>query len=414
MVRCAMHPAAPTQDARSREVPLVRPSLGDAELEAVTRVLRSGWVTQGPEVAAFEREFAAAVDAPCAVAVSNCTAALQLALHCLGIGPGDDVVTVSHSFIATANAVTAVGARPVFADVEATGYGMNPRALERALTPRTKAVLCVHQLGFPCDLPAILEIANLRGLPVIEDAACAIGSEIDTGTGFERIGKPHGLVSCFSFHPRKIVTTGDGGMLTTADRALEARLRSLRQHAMSASATVRHQSKQVVFEHYAEPAFNYRMTDVQAAIGRPQLSRLSPIVAERRALAERYAARLCDNPVVAPPAEPARTRVNWQSYPITLRDPARVSQQQAMQFLLDRGVACRRGVHNAHQEPAYAGRNNWSCGDTECTHSGDRCPRLAVSERLRDETILIPLFHGLTRDEQDYVLDALDALATGV
>src|SRR5690606_20913759 len=213
-------------------VPLVRTALGDAEVSAVERVIRSGWTTQGPEVAAFEAEFAAAVGAPHAIAVANCTAALQLALYCLGIGEGDEVATVSHSFIATANAVVANGARPLFIDVDERTFGMCPKSLEAHLTPRTKAILCVHQLGFPCDVGAILDIARRRNLPVIEDAACAIGSELLIDGAFQRIGRPHGLVSGFSFHPRKIVTTGDGGMLTTTDPSLAARLRKLRQHAM--------------------------------------------------------------------------------------------------------------------------------------------------------------------------------------
>jgi dTDP-4-amino-4,6-dideoxygalactose transaminase len=390
----------------------VRPALGDSEVEAAARVIRSGWVTQGPEVAAFEAELADAVGAAHAIAVSNCTAALQLALHALGIGAGDDVATVSHSFIATANAVVASGARPVFVDVEASSYGMDPRSLERALTPRTKAILCVHQIGFPCDLPAILAIAARHALPVIEDAACAIGSEIHLGGRWERIGKPHGLLACFSFHPRKIVTTGDGGMLTTADPALAARLRRLRQHAMSVPDTVRHGGKQVVFEEYSEPAFNYRMTDLQAGIGRPQLARLSSIVAARRALADRYANALRDNEIVTPSAEPAWARVNWQSYPLSIRPGCALSQREILQFLMDHGVACRRGVHNAHQEPAYADRNNWSCGPTACDTA--QCPHLRESERLRDSTVLIPLFHGMTSTEQDRVILVLQELERSV
>ena len=176
------------------QIPIVRLALGDAEVEAAGRVIRSGWVAQGPEVASFEREFAAAVGAPFAIAVSNCTVALELSLRVAGVQPGDDVATVSHSFIATANAVLAVGARPIFVDVQPDTYGMDPVALTRALTPRTRAILCVHQIGFPCDLPAILAVARPRGLPVIEDAACAIGSEIRIDGDWQRLRRaqpPH-------------------------------------------------------------------------------------------------------------------------------------------------------------------------------------------------------------------------------
>ena len=394
------------------QIPIVRLALGDAEVEAAGRVIRSGWVAQGPEVTAFEREFATAVAAPLAVAVSNCTVALELSLRVAGVRPGDDVATVSHSFIATANAVVAVGARPIFVDVQPDTYNMDPAALSRALTPRTRAILCVHQIGFACDLPAILAIARSRGLPVIEDAACAVGSEICIDGNWQRVGRPHGLLACFSFHPRKLITTGDGGMITTADAALAERLRSLRQHAMCVPSTARHDSQHVTLESFSEPAFNFRMTDLQAAVGRPQLARLPAMIAERRALAARYNEALVDHPLLAPPTEPSWMRSNWQSYPTTLRPGGRMSQVAIMQFLLDRGVASRRGIGNAHAEPAYA-KCAWSCGQEPCdpaAHAAGRCLRLPVSQHARDNTILLPLIHGMSPAEQDHVVSSLRAL----
>ena len=382
-------------------IPIVRPSLGEEEIAAVTRVIRSGWVSQGPEVAAFETDFAAAVGAPHAVAVANCTVAMQVALQAVGVKPGDDVATVSHSFVATANAVVNVGARPVFVDVRRETLGMDPDLLEAALTPRMRAILCVHQIGIPCDLARIHEIAARHGLPLIEDAACAIGSEVLWQGRWERIGRPHGVIACFSFHPRKVVTTGDGGMLTTADEALARRFRLLRQHAMTVSDTVRHHSAAVIFEDYLEPAFNYRMTDLQAAVGRPQLARLDAIVAERRQLAERYREALSGHAVLSAPAEEAWWRSNWQSYPVFLREDSGVSQVDVLQQLMDAGISCKRGVSNAHQEPAYADRTLWTSGP------------LAVSEWLRDNTILLPLFHGMTREEQDRVIEACRRVAGG-
>ncbi len=382
-------------------VPIARPLLGAEETEAVARVIRSRWVTQGPEVAAFESELAKAVGAAHAVAVSNGTVALELALRVVGVAPGDEVATVSHSFIATANSVLAVGAKPVFVDVDERDYGMDPRRLEASLSPRTKAILAVHQLGFPCDLEALLAIGAKHGLPVVEDAACAIGSELEVGGRSERIGRPHGALACFSFHPRKIVTTGDGGMITTSDAALAERLRRLRHHGMSIADTTRHAANEITFEEYVEPAFNHRLTDLQAAMGRAQLARLEGMLAERRRLAAEYARVLEKNPVLAPHVARAGTRPNWQSYPATLRAAHRRDQVAVMKFFLERGVATKRGVSNAHQEPAYRDPALWRMG----------AGGLAVSERLRDEVVLLPLFNGMTEEEEAAVLAACEALA---
>lgn len=377
-------------------VPLGRPDLGDAEVAAAERVIRSGWVTQGPEVAAFEVDLAHAVGAPYAVAVSSCTVALELAMRALGIGPGDEVITASHSFIATANAVTAVGARPVFADVSEDTFGLDPASIVAAITPRTKAILCVHQMGIPCAIGAILQIARDHRLRLIEDAACAIGSEVQIGTRFERVGRPHGDVACFSFHPRKVITTGEGGMLTTGDEALAHRFRLLRQHAMSISDVSRHGSSEFVREEYLEPGFNYRMTDLQAAIGRPQLARLDDILAERRRLAHRYRVELASSAVLVPPEEPEWLRSNWQSYPCRIRPGSSLGQLDLVRGLLAQGIAAKPGIWNAHEQPAYSDRSR----------SARSAGGLPASERLARTTALLPLFHGMTEHEQDRVLQA--------
>jgi perosamine synthetase len=377
-------------------VPLVRPSLGDAEVAETSRVIRSGWITQGPEVAAFEKEFATTVGAAHAAAVSNCTVAQELAFRALRIQPGDEIITVSHSFVATANSIVAVGAVPIFVDVCEDNWGMDPALVERAITAKTKAIMCVHQVGIPCRVQEIVAIAHRHGIPVIEDAACAIGSTLLVTGEQQPIGRPYGDIACFSFHPRKVVTTGDGGMVTTNRADLDARVRLLRQHAMSISDVKRHSSTEIVFEEYLEPAYNYRMTDLQAAVGRPQLRRLADIVTERRRLAAVYASAFADHPVLAPPKDPDHGRCNWQSYPMRLRSGTALGQRQIMQHFLDAGIATKRGVSNSHQEPAYA-------------HHPLRWP-LPVSEVLRDTTVLLPLFHGMTDTEQQRVITAANTL----
>jgi dTDP-4-amino-4,6-dideoxygalactose transaminase len=368
--------------------------MDEQEVEAVRRVILSGWVTQGPEVKAFEQEFAAYVGSQFACAVSSCTTALHLALKAVGVGPGDEVITVSHSFIATANSIRYCGAVPVFVDIEPGTFNMNPALIEPAITERTKAILCVHQMGMPCDLRSILEIAYGRGLPVVEDAACAIGSEVNWQGEWQRIGRPHGDIACFSFHPRKLLTTGDGGMLTTNNAEHDARFRLWRQHSMSVPDTARHAAKSVVFEEYSELGYNYRMTDIQAAIGRVQLKRLPEIVSRRRELARRYFELLTSVPGLGLPGEPEWARSNWQSFCVRLPDG--VDQRSTMQSMLDAGIATRRGIMNSHLEPAYR-REPWKCAHGR---SGDRgC--LRESERAQEHCILLPLYHQMV--ERDWV-----------
>jgi dTDP-4-amino-4,6-dideoxygalactose transaminase len=345
-----------------------KPFFDEEEIDAVTRVLRSGWVMQGPEVAAFEAELAAftGVAAPRTVCVSSGTAALHLALLALGIGPGDEVVTVSHSFIATANAITFTGARPIFVDIESTTYNIDPALIEAAITPRTRAILCVHQMGLPCDLDAVVEIARSHGLFLVEDAACALGAEHKGA----RIGKPRGDLVCFSFHPRKLVTTGDGGAVIAASDELAARVRRLRQHGMAQTGAP------------AEiPALNYRLTDLQAAVGRVQLARLPAALDERAAQAARYGT-LLGAQVILPVDGAPEARTNWQSFCVRTRHAAHV-----LAALETQGISARPGLTNAHEEPAYR-------------HLGVSLP---VSEAARRECVLLPMGPGLTAADQERV-----------
>ena len=377
----------------SKAVPVARPSFGRAEEEAVLQALRSGWVSQGPRVAEFEKRFAQYVGAREAVAVSSCTTALHLALVAAGIGPGDEVLCPSLSFIATANAIVYAGAKPVFVDIDSITFNIDPDLVENAITSRTRAILVVHQIGLPCALREITEIASRHGLTVIEDAACAIGSEYEG----KRIGAPFSSMACFSFHPRKILTTGEGGMITTGDSEVAARLRRLRQHGMNVSDLARHSANKVVFESYDEVGYNYRMTDLQGAIGIVQLERLPEMLSRRRMLAERYSERLANIRWILVPTEPPACRHNYQSYMVRLRDDAPVSRDQLMQMLLDRGVSSRRGIMAIHREPPYRA-GNWDA-------------RLPVTNQVTDSALVLPLFFEMTEEEQDYVIDCMRDIA---
>jgi perosamine synthetase len=377
-------------------IPIAMPLLERDEAEAAREAVLSGWVSQGPQVAAFEREFSILIGASHACAVSNCTTALHLALTAVNVGPGDEVITASHSFIATANCIKYCGATPVFVDIDPETYNIDPACVAEAITHRTRAILAIHQMGMPCDLSALVVLANHYGIALIEDAACAVGSQIRVNERWNYIGKPHGQIACFSFHPRKVITTGEGGMLTTSNPEFDHKFRLLRQHAMSVPDTVRHGASQVIFEDYLDVGFNYRMTDMQAAVGRQQLLKLPNIVARRRAIASRYAELLGNIEGLRLPFEPEWARSNWQSYCVRL--PGRLDQKVVMQSLLDQGIATRRGIMCSHREAPYAREKN--------RHE------LRESEHAQDHSILLPIYAQMTSDDLEKVAAAVRAEVT--
>ncbi len=379
---------------RGALIPITIPVLGKEEEDAITAVVRTGWVSQGSRVAEFERIVADYCGVQEGVAVSSCTAALHLSLLVLGIAAGDEVICPSMSFIATANAIRHAGARPVFADVDPGTYNLDPAAAEAAITPRTKAILVVHQIGLPADIDRFQTLAEKYGIKILEDAACALGSRYR--------GRPiggHTEMACFSFHPRKLITTGEGGMITTNNPAYAATLRRLRQHGMSVPDTVRHSANRVIIEGYLCVGYNYRMTDVQAALGIEQMKRLDWIVRRRRELAARYSRALAGHPWLRPPAVPDYADFNFQSYSIELTDDAPLGRDELMQRLLDEKIATRRGVMLSHTEPAYA---------------GESVNPLPHSEHASARTVLLPLYPQMTQADQDYVVEALFRAATAM
>jgi dTDP-4-amino-4,6-dideoxygalactose transaminase len=365
---------------------VMQPWLGEEEVAAVTEVLRSGWVAQGPKVRQFEESFAARQQSPYAVAVSSCTTALHLALHVAGIGPGDEVVVPSFSFIATTNAVRYVGAEPVFADVDALTGNITAATVEPHLTSRTRAVIAVDQGGVPVDLDPIRELCDSRRIFVLEDAACGAGSTYK--------GRPVGAgaeTTAWSFHPRKLLTTGEGGMLTTSREDWAARARRLREHAMSVSAADRHTSTLAPMETYDEVGFNFRMTDLQAAVGLVQLGRLEAIIARRRLLAGRYQQAIAGIPGLRAVSDPAYGTGNFQSFWVEVGAGYPLDREGLLAVLAQSGVSARRGIMVAHRQPPYR-------------HLPADLP---VTDRLTDSTLILPLYHQLDEADQDRVIDVL-------
>ncbi len=372
-------------------IPIAKPYLTAEEAQAAYDTILTGWITQGPRVAEFEEKFAAYTGAKYAVAVSNCTTALHLAMIVAGVGAGDEVICPSMSYVATANSIKYVGAVPVFAEVNPATYNLDVADTARKITPRTKAILLVHQIGMPADIDAFKELAEKNNLKLIEDAACAAGSSYKGG----KIGS-HSELVCFSFHPRKVVSTGDGGMITTNNEAYYNRMKLLRQHGMSVNDRVRHESAKVIFEDHIELGYNYRMTDIQAAVGIKQLEKLDWIVAERKKIAEKYNEAFQEVEHIRLPIEEEGYSSNYQSYSIYLQDDCPISRNELMQKMLDAGISTRRGIMTSHRETAY-----------KTDYAGVSLP---VSEKAADQSIILPLYIPMKEEEIQKVIEQFKLL----
>jgi dTDP-4-amino-4,6-dideoxygalactose transaminase len=366
------------------KIPVAKPYLDSQEAQYAYDTILTGWVTQGSKVAEFEEKFATYTGAKYAIAVSNCTTALHLAMIVAGVQAGDEVICPSLSYIATANCIRYVGAKAVFAEVNAE-YNLDIEDVKRKITPQTKAILIVHQIGMPADIDEFQALCKEKNLVLIEDAACAAGSAYKG----KKIGSHSDLV-CFSFHPRKVITTGDGGMITTSKEDYAQRLKLLRQHGMAINDRVRHESNKVLITDHLEVGYNYRMTDIQAAVGIKQLEKLDWIVAERRKIAFQYHEAFADIDCLRLPYEREGYFSNYQSYSVYLKENCPINRDDLMQKLLDVGIATRSGVMTSHRETAYKGYSD---------------VKLPISEDLCDRSIILPLYVPMPQEEINYVIE---------
>jgi perosamine synthetase len=372
-------------------IPIAKPYLTKKEAKAAYNTILTGWITQGPRVAEFEQKFAAYTGAKYAVAVSNCTTALHLAMIVAGVGPGDEVICPSMSYIATANAIKYVNAVPVFAEIDPNNYNLDISDVEKRINAKTKAILLVHQIGMPADIDAFKELAAKHNLHLIEDAACAAGSSYKGA----KIGSHSDLV-CFSFHPRKVISTGDGGMITTNNEAYYNRLKLLRQHGMSVNDRTRHESSKIIFEDHLEVGYNYRLTDIQASVGIQQLEKIDWIVGKRRKIASKYHKAFKKIPGIQLPLEKKGYFSNYQSYSIYLKDDCSLNRNDIMQKMLDAGVSTRRGIMTSHRETAY-----------KTEYAGLSLP---VSEKACDRSIILPLYVPMKDEDTEKVIATLKSI----
>ncbi len=378
-------------------IPIARTSLTEAEINSVLEPLRSGWLVQGTQVAAFEKAWNEFTGSNHSIAVTSCTTALHLSVAALGLGPGDEVIVPAFTWIATANVVEHQGATVVFCDIDLNTFNMDPEALKAAITPRTKGIIPVHLFGLAAEMDTINKIAQDAGLWVVEDAACGFG-----GTYKGKHLGTLGDTGAFSFHPRKSITTGEGGMITVQDDELAARLRRLRDHGAALSDLQRHLGpKPYLLADHPDAGYNQRMTDIQGALGRTQMERADDILAERRRLAKVYDDAFADLDWLQTPTVPEGCEHGYQSYPclfkpeaITLQSIERIHDMRNawMEKLQQNGISTRPATHAVHMLSFYADKYGLKVEDFPNAYAAAQC------------STSLPLFHGLTDEEQAYVI----------
>ncbi len=377
-----------SDDLFAGQIPFLKPWLGEEEAAAVREVILSGWISLGPKTASFESALAEYVGARHAVATNAATTALHLALLVAGVVPGDEVLCPSFTCMATINAILLAGGVPRFVDIERRTYNMDAQDAARRLTPRTRAIVLVDQIGLPADLDAFRALAQRHDLLLIEDAATALGARYKG-----KVVGGCGVPACFSFHPRKMITTGEGGMLVLDDAAAAERARILRSAGASVSDLARHQAKGTIVQEYIEAGFNYRLTDMQAAMGLVQLRKLPAMLQARRDQARFYDDALVRIDAVEAPYVPSYAEPAYSSYCIRLRPGARVTAHDVVVRMAERAVSCRHGIQPLHREPYFRERG--------------KDLSLPETEAAAAETLFLPIFPGLSEGNQQRVVDAL-------
>jgi perosamine synthetase len=385
-----------------KSIPIARTHLLDAEVESVLEPLRSGWLVQGPKVREFEERWCAFTGAKHSIAVTSCTSALHLSLAALGFGPGDEAIVPAFTWISTANVVEHLGGKVVFCDIDLETFNIDPALIEDLITPRTKAILPVHLFGLSADMDAIREIAKKHNLWIVEDAACGFGA-----TYRDRHVGTLGHAGCFSFHPRKAITTGEGGMVTTNDDDLAEKIRCLRDHGASVSDLQRHLGpRPYLLSDHGYAGYNQRMTDFQAALGSAQMLRADAIVAERRRLAKRYDDAFAGLSWLKTPATPHGLEHGYQSYPcffqpepVTVESIGRVNaaRNEWMDRLQQAGISTRPATHAVHMLSYYRDKYHLRPADFPSAWAANDC------------SISLPLFHGLSDEDQDFVIEKVSS-----
>jgi perosamine synthetase len=371
------------------QVPLMKPWLDEEEWYAMKDVILSGWVSQGPKVKEFEQQVAQFIGAKHAIAMNACTSAMHVAMKIAGVKYGDEVIVADSTCMANVNAINMAGAVPVFVDIDPDTYNIDPKLIEAKITPKTKVIMNIDQIGLSNDLDALKSICDKHSLTLLDDAATAFGGKYK--------GKflgGHNIMATYSFHPRKMITTGEGGMLVTNDDNIAEQARILRATGASVSDLDRHKAKGLILQKYYDSGYNYRMTDMQAAMGIVQLTKIDAMLGQRKNQAEYYNHHLAEISDLQLPIVPDYATPAWSSYCIKIKPESKKTVSEVLQTLAAANISARFGIQPLHQEPYF-----------ENQHYKDE--DFPVSCAIADQTFFVPIFPGMTIEQQEYIVQTL-------